>query len=137
MSATANIWSTAEVVKALVDLDINPCAGDWGDSENNPILYLISQQEDSGKIGNLAGTADSLIALLMFDKKFDLGGAGDSPTGPGSGGSGGSPGSSDTIKVKIAVVGAEGELLFAPQAVTIEKTDRSASAQWRHWTPPV
>jgi len=121
MSATANIWSTAEVVKALVDLDINPCAGDWGDSENNPILYLISQQEDSGKIGNLAGTADSLIALLMFDKKFDLGGAGDSPTGPGSGGSGGSPGSSDTIKVKIAVVGAEGELLFAPQAVTIEK----------------
>lgn len=121
-TSDSNVWTTAEVIKALVDLDIDPSGDSWSMDGYNPVLYLLNQQKASGEIGNLAGTADSLIALVMFAAKYDLDeNSSDPNTGGGSGGGGGT---ADTISVKIAVVGPGNEFLFKPGEVTISKKGR-------------
>ncbi|MGI6435634.1 MAG: DUF4430 domain-containing protein [Syntrophomonadaceae bacterium] len=119
-TSDSNVWTTAEVIKALVDLDIDPSGDTWSMDGYNPVLYLLNQQKASGEIGNLAGTADSLTALVMFAAKYDLDENGSDPSHTGGGGEG----SADTISVKIAVVGPGNEFLFKPGEVTISKKGR-------------
>lgn len=124
-TSDSNVWTTAEVLKALVELDIDPTTGDWAINGNNPVLYLLSQQKDSGEIGNPAGTAEGLIALQMFKAKYggDDTGSG-TPNNGGSSDTGNGGGTSDSITVNIAVVGPGQEILFKPGPVSITKKGR-------------
>lgn len=110
------VVDTAEVIITLNKLGQDP--ENWENEQGlTPVSYMMNNAlNDDGSFGtvkNILGASEALYAYLFL---------GDASTGGDSSGSGTSAGShSDWDTVRIAVVGIDGELLYGPSSVSVDK----------------
>lgn len=107
----------SELIVTLYKLDQDPSSSLWENTEGlTPVDYLLhntmNQDGSFGTAGNAFGATAALYALLLV-------------TGQGSSdGEGGQTSPVEkSIRVKIAVVGSNGELLYGPDSVTVREDD--------------
>jgi len=106
----------SELVVTLYRLNQDPAAVEWKNEAGlTPVDYLLNNtMNEDGSFGtsrNIMSAAEALSALLLV-------------TGEGSpaGGGGSEPPADETvISVRIAVVGADGQLLFGPESVRVSR----------------
>lgn len=109
----------SELIVTLCKLEQDPSSSVWKNTSGlTPLDYLLNNTMNPdgsfGTAGNVYGAVEALYALCLT-------------TGQGGSGGGGGqiPPDEDKFRVKIAVVGMNGELLYGPDSVTV-----STDGQW-------
>ncbi|MDI3481354.1 MAG: hypothetical protein PWQ97_1009 [Tepidanaerobacteraceae bacterium] len=111
------VVDTAETIVTLAMLGMDPKS--WKSSEGNtPVDYMLKKALNSdgsfGSTKNTMDAAEALSAFLLIEGESDS----------GSGGSTAPVTVQKKIKVYVAVVGKNNELLFAPDSVTLSSDDK-------------
>ncbi|MGI6492213.1 MAG: S-layer homology domain-containing protein [Pelotomaculum sp.] len=109
----------SELVVTLYRLKQDPAAVEWENEAGlTPVDYLLNNtMNEDGSFGtsrNIMGAAEALSALLLVTGEGN-------PSGGGGGGGSGTPPDEDVINVRIAVVGADGRILFGPGSVRVSR----------------
>lgn len=107
----------SELIVTLYKLEQDPSSSPWENPAGlTPVDYLLdnSMNPDGsfGTTGNVFGAAEALYALLLVTGQGNSGGEGGQP-----------PPEEEEIRVKIAVVGPNGELIYGPGSVTLSADD--------------
>jgi len=107
----------SELIVTLYKLDKDPSAGEWKNTEElTPVYYLLNNTMNAdgsfGTTKNVFGAAEALSAYLLVNSQGGTGGGGQQPS------------EQVEYRVKIAVVGMSGELLYGPGRVTVSTDGR-------------
>lgn len=120
-----NYDTTSEVVMMLADLGINPTQGVWNKNGKTPISAILSNQDANGSFKNEFSTYEALSALTKYYYTFN------SPLSSGNSNPGGPSGSgsnvSNSITVKVSVVGKNGEVLYPKASISISADSKFGS----------
>lgn len=115
----------SELIVTLCRLNQDPAAVEWENTAGlTPVDYLLNNtMNEDGSFGtsrNIMGAAEALSALLLV---ADEGSPGEGSSGEGSSDGGTSqPSGNDTrVNVQVAVVGADGHILFGPASVMVSQ----------------
>ncbi|WP_367759266.1 S-layer homology domain-containing protein [Ammoniphilus sp. 3BR4] len=101
-ASSSNVFTTTEVIKALLAVFLSPTSDTWKKGDNHLISYLLSNQELNGQLANERGTSG--LASILMDMGFRpestnlVGGETTSPSG--------------TLSVKMTITGRNGENFF-------------------------
>jgi hypothetical protein len=107
----------SELIITLHRLGEDPAAAQWKNAGGlTPVNYLLNATMNAdfsfGSSKNVFGAAEALYALLLTSGQG------------GTGGGGQTPGEADSCTVYVAVVGQDGNLLFGPDSVVVDKNGR-------------
>ncbi|MGE5485405.1 MAG: S-layer homology domain-containing protein [Ignavibacteriales bacterium] len=118
----ANVYSTAEVVKALCEAGVNPLSSPWLKSGKNMMSYLVGCQGANGQVKSVKGTADFLGAVAAFSSAgFSVAGS-DAGSDPGDDGNNGGE-QPQEITVTVEVRGKDGKAMRSRRAVDLDPSD--------------
>ncbi len=118
-SKESNPYSTIEVARALLELEINPLQDDWLKPSGEMLSYLVNQQGEDGKISELTATANALTVFSMFSKQFNAEGTGELGGSQDSGGQV----DYDSVSVYITVTGKNGVTVLSKRRITVNDDD--------------
>ena len=123
----ANVYSTAEAVRALCEAGVNPLEKSWLKPGGDMLSYLAGCQASTGQVKSVKGTADFVGAVTAFSKAgFSVAGSGG---GKQDGGGGNNPPS--TLRVSVEVWGRGRETMRKRTTVGISSSDPTPLAALR------
>jgi len=123
-----NYDSTAEVVMMLVDLGIDPTAGEWDKNGKNLITAIVDNQDKNGSFKSLwdakYSSYEALLALFKYHQTFNRTVADKDSKHNSVNSSNVNNDSDKSVNITVSVIGKNGEILFPKTEFTLSEVSK-------------
>ena len=123
-----NYDSTAEVVMMLVDLGIDPTAGEWDKNGKNLITAIVDNQDKNGSFKGLwdakYSSYEALLALFKYYQTFNRTVADKDSKHNSVNSSNVNNDSDKSVNITVSVIGKNGEILFPKTEFTLSEVSK-------------